>query len=187
MDADDAIERLLANPVDVETARTTLPDRNGVYAWWTEHGAIPGVPAQPHPSEEALELFYVGIAPRDVKSSATLRSRIVGNHLGGNTGSSTFRLALAALLIDTLRLTPHRTKTKYVLPTAQSRVLSAWQQNHLKLSWVEHDTPWLIEDDIIAALRPPLNLAGNASHPFHSTLSEARDRFRQAAQDRVPQ
>ncbi len=187
MDADDAIEALFADPVDVETTRATLPHRNGVYAWWTERGAIPGVPAQPHPSEEALGLFYVGIAPRDAKSSATLKSRIVGNHLGGNTGSSTFRLALAALLIDTLRLTPHRTKTKYVLPAWQNQALSAWQREHLKLSWVEHDRPWLIEGEIIAALRPPLNLAGNASHPFHSTLSEARDRFRQAAQDRVPQ
>lgn len=73
-----------------------------MYTWWTERGATPGVSAQPHPSEEALELCYVGIAPRDAKSSATLEPRIVDSHLGGNTGSSTFHLALAALLIDTL-------------------------------------------------------------------------------------
>ena len=183
MHAGEVIEALLAGPVDVETARATLPDRRGVYAWWTERGAIPGVPAQPHPREEALDLFYIGRAPRDERSSATLKSRIVDNHLGGNTGSSTFRLALAALLIDTLPLTPHRTKTKYVLPAAQNQALSAWQREHLKLSWVEHDAPWLMEDDIIAVLRPPLNLAGNASHPFHATLSKARDRFRKATQD----
>ena len=187
MELDEAIEGLLADPVDVGTARTTLPDRNGVYAWWTDRGAIPRIPSEPHPREEDLELFYVGIAPRDARSSATLKSRIVGNHVGRNTGSSTFRFALAALLIDTLRLTPHRTKTKYVLPAAQNQALSAWQREHLKLTWVQHDAPWLIEDEIIAALRPPLNLAGNAAHPFHSTLSETRDRFRAAAQDRTPQ
>lgn len=181
MDVAEVIEGLLVGPVHVDTARATLPERGGVYAWWTDRGAIPGVPPQPHPSEEALDLFYIGIAPRDAKSSATLKSRIVDNHLGGNTGSSTFRFALAALLVDTLRLTPHRTKTKYVLPATQNQALSAWQREHLKLSWVEHDAPWLIEDEIIAALRPPLNLAGNAAHPFHSTLSKARGRYREAA------
>lgn len=183
MDIDELIEALLVGPVDIETARATLPARNGIYAWWTQRGAIPGVPSQPHPREQTLELFYVGIAPRDAKSSATLKSRISDDHLGGNTGSSTFRFALAALLIDTLRLTPHRTKTKYVLPAAQNQALSAWQREHLKLSWVEHDAPWLTEDEIIAALRPPLNLAGNASHLFHPILSAARGRFRKAAQD----
>lgn len=184
---DEAIEGLLADPVDVATARATLPDRSGVYAWWTDKGAIPGVPSEPHPREGDLQLFYVGIAPRDARSSATLKTRIVSNHLGGNTGSSTFRFALAALLIDTLRLTPHHTTTKYVLPTAQNQALSTWQREHLKLSWVEHDAPWSIEGEIIAALRPPLNLAGNAAHPFHSTLSQARDRFRTAAHDRTLQ
>lgn len=179
----EVIEALLAGLVDVETARAKLPARSGVYAWWTHRGAIPGVPSQPHPREGTLELFYVGIAPRDTKSSATLKSRISENHLGGNTGSSTFRFALAALLIDTLRLTPHRSETKYVLPAAQNQALSAWQREHLKLSWVEHDAPWLIEGEIIAVLKPPLNLAGNEAHPFHSTMSGARDRFRKAAQD----
>lgn len=181
MEIDEAIEGLLADPVDVEAAREALPAENGVYAWWTVSGAIPGVPQQPHPSDRALQLFYIGIAPRDSNSSATLRSRILGNHLGGNTGSSTFRFALAALLIDTLEFTPHQTTRKYVLPSSQNRALSVWQRQHLKLTWVEHNQPWLIEDEIIASLGPPLNLAGNASHPFYSTMRDARARFREAA------
>jgi hypothetical protein len=181
VEAGEAIQALLADPVDVETARMTLPAENGIYAWWTESGAIPEVPERSHPRDETLQLFYIGIAPKDSRSSATLKSRIVENHLRGNTGSSTFRFALAALLMDTLRFTPHQTRTKYVLPSSQNQALSAWQSQHLKLTWVEHDQPWLIEDAIIAALGPPLNLAGNASHPFHSTLSEARATFREAA------
>lgn len=181
MQIDEAIQGLLADPLDVEAARAALPTENGVYAWWTVGGAIPRVPRQPHPRDGSLQLFYIGIAPRDSKSSATLKSRIVRNHLGGNTGSSTFRFALAALLIDTLGFTPHQTKRKYVLPSSQNRALSVWQRQHLKLTWVEHDRPWLIEDEIIASLGPPLNLAGNASHPFHSTMSDARARFREAA------
>jgi hypothetical protein len=185
MDVDDVVQALVSDPVDVEAARRMLPTKNGLYAWWTYEGAIPGVPTQPHPRDKALALFYVGIAPRDAKSSATLKSRIVKNHLGGNTGSSTFRFALAALLMEALQLTPERTETKYVLSSTQNRVLSTWQREHLRLSWAEHDRPWEIEGDVVAALSPPLNLAGNSSHPFHQTLSDARARFRDAARPRA--
>lgn len=89
MDVDDVVQALVSDPVDVEAARRMLPAKNGLYAWWTCEGAIPGVPTQPHPRDRALALFYVGIAPRDAKSSASLKSRIVKNHLVGNTGSST--------------------------------------------------------------------------------------------------
>lgn len=74
-----------------------LPAKHGIYAWWMAPGAIAGVTGPAHPSED-LELLYVGIAPKDARSKATLRSRIRGQHLGGNIGSSTFRQSLAALL-----------------------------------------------------------------------------------------
>jgi len=183
----EAISTLLGTPVDLETARERLPQRNGVYARWTLAGAIPGVPERLHPVESNLALFYVGIAPVRASSSATLNSRVVGNHLKGNTGSSTFRLTLASLLIDELGFRPRQTKTKFVLPPDQNRRLSDWQQSNLRLTWSEHDKPWNIEDAVIAELEPPLNLAKNASHPFHSTLTKARERFRGAARNAAPQ
>lgn len=100
MDVDAAVQALLAEPFEVETARRMLPDKNAVYAWWTDGQPIPGAPPQPHPHDTGLDLFYVGIALRDAKSCATLKSRIVNNHLRGNTGSSTFRFTLAALLMN---------------------------------------------------------------------------------------
>ena len=181
MDIDEAIDALLGRPIKVDTARAVLPATGGIYAWWTERGAIPGVPENPHPKDENLSLFYVGRAPRDSASSATLQSRIVKNHLSGNTGASTFRFTLAALLMETLGFSPRRTATKYVLPASQNQALSDWLRAHLRLTWVEHEEPWTVEDQIIARLRPPLNLAGNASHPFNARLSEARARFREAA------
>jgi hypothetical protein len=42
--------------------------------------------------------LYVGVAPKRPSSRATLRSRIRGQYLAGNIGSSTFRQSLAALL-----------------------------------------------------------------------------------------
>lgn len=83
--------------------------------------------------------------------------------------------------MEALQLTPERTETKYVLSSTQNRALSTWQREHLRLSWAEHARPWEIEGDVVAALSPPLNLAGNSSHPFHQKLSDARARFRDAA------
>jgi hypothetical protein len=59
-----------------------VPERPGLYAWWVSPAAIPGVAGPPHP-REPFELLYVGIAPKDATSKATLRSRIRGQHLGG--------------------------------------------------------------------------------------------------------
>lgn len=162
-------------------ARGSLPEAAGVYAWWTDRNSIPGVPERPHPDNPDLQLFYIGRAPRDSSSSATLKSRVVKNHLSGNTGASTFRLALASLLMESLGFTPQQTKTKSVLPNSQNKALSKWQEEHLRLTWAEHDQPWFIEDAVISRLKPPLNLAGNASHPFYSELTQARAKFIEAA------
>ena len=51
MDVDDVVQALVSDPVDVEAARRMLPAKNGLYAWWTREGAIPGVPTQPHPRD----------------------------------------------------------------------------------------------------------------------------------------
>src|SRR5689334_13032085 len=80
-------------------AQGGLPESAGLYAWWVSPRAIPGVAGPAHPLQP-FELLYVGIAPKDAKSTATLRSRVRGQHLGGNIGSSTFRQSLAALLLE---------------------------------------------------------------------------------------
>jgi len=56
--------------------------------------------------DDELSLLYVGISPVREASRRTIRSRVIGNHLNGNVGSSTFRFILAALLIDALELRP---------------------------------------------------------------------------------
>jgi hypothetical protein len=73
-----AIVALTRGPLwSIEDARasTGIPHEHGFYAWWEIPGAIPGVPAPPHPSE-SFALLYVGIAPRDAVSKALLRSRL---------------------------------------------------------------------------------------------------------------
>jgi hypothetical protein len=125
-------------------------------------------------------LFYVGTAPRDESSQAKLRSRILRQHIGGNTGSSTFRFTLASLLFESMEWPPVLKNTKTVLLPDDNKTLSAWQQEKLRLTWAVHDAPWSVEPIVIGRLEPPLNLAGNATHPFYDTVSSARARFRSA-------
>jgi hypothetical protein len=163
-----------------------IPTAPGFYAWWAEPACIEELPHIPHPAEPALGLFYIGISPRDEKSAQTLRGRVVGQHLGGNTSSSTFRFVLAALLLDDLALMPRATAKKYTLDADDNRRLREWQQAHLRLTWCVRERPWEIEPQVIALMRPPLNSAGNAGHPFYERARAARAAFRTAARDTVP-
>ncbi len=184
---EEIVRALQGRPASVDQAqlpheREGLPRKPGLYAWWATPGSIGGFPPNPHPDPEVgLVLFYVGIAPNGPGSSATIRSRVIGNHLTGNTGSSTFRFTLASLLLEELGLHPVRSATKVVLPTKENRLLSRWQGEHLRLTWCVTRHPWLREDEVIALMEPPLNLAANANHLYYSTVKDARAVFRRAA------
>jgi hypothetical protein len=182
LDPDEVAERLRrplrAIPeVHREPAAGGLPEQHGVYAWWVSRGGIPGVKGPAHPTEQ-FELLYVGIAPKDRKSKATLRSRIRGQHLGGNIGSSTFRQSLAALLFEDEGWITRRSGTRSQLIPEHNRALSEWQRDHLRLAWVERPRPWEIEARVIALMQPSLNLADNASHPLYLRLKGLRAKLR---------
>lgn len=176
-----AIAALTGKTFSIEDARAQLPKVGGVYAWWSVGSTLPGVPPNKHPRERGIDLLYVGIAPKGPGSAATLRSRVVGNHLNGNIAASTLRRTLASLLARPLALAPIKKGTKVVLPKDQNTALTTWQQTHLRLTWYATPKPWLVEAAIIAALRPPLNLDDNTDHPFFATLSAARRALNQAA------
>jgi hypothetical protein len=127
-------------------------------------------------------LLYVGIAPVRVTSCASVRSRICGQHLGGNVGSSTFRLSLASLLWERQGWTPCLTGSgKPHLVPAENAALSAWQSSHLRLCWTVEQEPWRHEREVVWLMRPPMNRDHNEDHPFYSAMGAARDRFRAAA------
>jgi hypothetical protein len=158
-----------------------LPEAPGLYAWWMSPGAISGVNGPPHPTEE-FELLYVGIAPKDAQSKATLRSRIRTQHLGGNIGSSTFRQSLAALLFEDRGWSTRWSGSRPQLVPEHNRALSDWQREHLRLAWVERPSPWTVEGQVIALMQPPLNLAGNTSHPLYRRLKALRAKLRKRAE-----
>jgi hypothetical protein len=153
----------------------------GFYGWWSLRGALPALPHTPHPANHDVSLLYVGISPARETSRQTIRSRVIGNHLNGNVGSSTFRFVLAALLLDTLDLHPYLRGTKVALSRDDNGRLSAWQREHLLLTSCARERPWEIEGEVIAQLAPPLNSAGNAAHAFYPVVHAARAEFRRRA------
>lgn len=166
--------------------RGLLPAAQGFYGWWLLRGAILGLPHIAHPADDDLSLLYVGISPVRESSRQTVRSRVIGNHLNGNVGSSTFRFVLAALLLDALRLRPFLRGTKVALDASENARLSAWQREHLLLTWYPRERPWEIEREVIAALGPPLNSAGNAAHGFYPRVRAARAALRRRADEGTP-
>jgi hypothetical protein len=138
----------------------------GLYAWWIdEEGAGQLAAGMGHPVSAGL--LYAGKAgghrSSAEPSSSTLWSRVAGNHLRGNIGSSTFRRSLAALL------------TPAGVAVAEDS-LTAWMHAHLKVAVLPVPSELVaeLEGELVARADPPLNLAGAAQQPARSALSRLR-------------
>ena len=164
-------------------ANAGLPEKHGVYAWWMTPGAISAVQGPSHPSEP-YELLYVGISPKRASSKATVRSRIRGQHLGGNIGSSTFRQSLAALLFEQEGWRTRWSGSRTQLVPEHNYALSHWQREHLRVTWVERHQPPKVKGRVITLMQPPLNLAENKSHPLYHRLKAQRRKLRDTATNR---
>ena len=181
LSAGDVTARLLASPVELSRAAAEggVPAEPGLYAWWAPFGALPGISGPRHPAAD-VQLLYVGIAPNGAGSGATLRSRVVGNHIRGTTGQSTLRRSFAALLSEQQGW-QSRWTTRPVLVNADEVRLSEWMGERLRLTWAVHPEPWTVEAAVIAELEPPLNQAENSAHPMYSFVRDARRRWRETA------
>jgi hypothetical protein len=137
-----------------------------------------------------MNLLYVGIGPESEKSKQFLNNRLEC-HLSPDSSKSTLRRSLACLLSETLTLQLEVTRTSRKKHSntityhhglgADEKVLSKWIDDHAKITWTPHDHPWDIEAQLIQALKPPLNIKGNTSHPFKKSLYDLRQRhFMQA-------
>jgi hypothetical protein len=175
---------LRASPLPLRVVLTRpdlLPATSGFYAWWMNHGALSDVPHVPHPLDGDVGLIYVGISPSRATSRQTIRTRVLDNHIRGNVGGSTLRYVLAALLVEALDIRPRQQGRRLMLANGGEARVREWQRQNLGLTWCERDRPWEVEHDVIAALAPPLNSAGNSHHPFHARVREARAALRQLA------
>lgn len=177
-----AIASYLADPVHTVRAgdypwNDPQVSRRGLYSWWVD-GEGATVLAESL-GEPLPPLIYAGQAgatsTRSRKpSTATLRSRVHGNHLNGSAHGSTFRKTLSSVLLAPLGLIvegPDR------LASADNRRVSQWMYDHLSIVVVPFDdreTLGHIESEVLAILDPPLNLNGMGSTSIRRAVSDLR-------------
>lgn len=156
-------------------------DQSGLYSWTVDE---PGARALSAGLREHVPagLIYAGQAgatawPSGKVRAATLRSRIGANHVRGRIRGSTFRLTLAAALLEPLEVSP---VAALRLERAAEERLSQWIGEHLHvatLPFPDRDRLRDLEHRVLAALDPPLNLDGMAPTPTREALSLARARL----------
>lgn len=169
----------LLKPADILAHIDVHEITHGLYGWWFDQ-SLPDVPRGGCRELEGKHLLYIGIAPpkdRPIRpgSPTPIKSRLWRNHLRGSVRSSTLRLSLAALLEHQLQFQFYRDDRKRVrMVKEHEEKLTAWIENHARISVVHHDEPWSLEEALIKngpAL--PLNLS-MSGHPFKPTLSALR-------------
>lgn len=155
----------------------SVTGRPGLYSWWVDDEGLRQLELSL--GEELSSLIYAGQAgatsSRAKKpSTATLYSRIHGNHLNGTAYGSTFRKTLSALLLAPLQLTVEKSDR---LAAQDRKRVSEWMCQHLRLvlyPFDDRDRLGEIEDEVLKILDPPLNLQGMHSTSIRRKLSDVR-------------
>lgn len=155
MEAEYALRRLADNATRLE--HLEAPAAAGVYAYFLAGGtALPGV------SNPGGGPVYVGV-------SGNLAQREFNTHfVAGQTGFSTLRRSIGAILKDQLHLRarPRGTGisktnfTNYRFDDTGEQRLSAWMHEQLRVAVARVDEPDALERELIALACPPLNLRG---------------------------
>lgn len=146
-----------------------------LYAWWARRGSLqhasPTIPLTTINKEAEWGLLYVAGSPRSERRRNARLDRVIRNHWKGNIGSSTFRLSLAALLIDFLCLEPLPGDSRPRL--ANEDRLTTWITENCRATVVNEEEPWRYEKAVIGSLDPPLNIRFGI-HEFRYPLDRAR-------------
>ncbi|WP_425513936.1 GIY-YIG nuclease family protein [Arthrobacter zhaoguopingii] len=159
----------------------------GIYAWYFDE-LPPGVDPRPCHVVGDSVLLYIGIAPKEPPrnggrpSTQTRRDRI-RYHYRGNAYGSTLRLTLGCHLAETLGIALRRvgSGTRLTFTPDGERQISDWMQRHARVTWAQVEAPWCAETRAMEQLSLPLNLQGNAHHPYYPTLKALRAEHRTAA------
>ena len=181
-------ERILArlsNPDEAEDPLriSEIPaaaDSSGLYSWWADSTAINQFAkvVGPVPAHRCIYVGQTGATqPSGKTSGQTLNSRILGNHLRGNVGSSTFRKTISAILFEPLNL---RLKKPDQLARDSNKNVSAWIKDHLRVVIVPHadrDSLLDVEKQVLASLDPPFNLNGVPTNDVRRRLKDLRKRL----------
>ena len=144
----------------------------GLYTWWVDDdGAVDLATGLQHALEPGL--IYAGQAGATRRlsrkpSTNTLHGRLVGMHLRGHAGISTFRLTLGSILWPLWD------------GAADEEALTSWMEAHLRVVPVpvpNADTLDDVETAVLTELDPPLNLAKMPRTPLREELTRLRRRY----------
>lgn len=169
----------LHRPTDVNR----VPSEKGIYAWLFTHGRLP-VPDAPYAHANGFDLLYVGIAPKKPsskgkESASRLRSRI-RSHCKGDASRSTLRLTLGVLLAEELNLSLGIHKGRLNWGADGEVRLTGWINAYARMTWVEIETPWVVEDELLLHATVALNIDGRTD-AFSHELRRCRDKMRRSA------
>lgn len=171
-------DREAAMPASEWPGEATGLDQCGLYSWWVDSAGAQDLKAGLGHRVSA-GLVYAGQTgatkwPSGRPSTATLASRIGGNHIRGRVRGSTFRLTLAAALLKQIDL--QLVGPKKLAPASEGKV-TEWIRRHLAVVAVPYSDPddlGRIEDAVLDWLDPPLNLNGRPGSPLRANLTTLR-------------
>lgn len=168
LDPEETLYWLKANAVALD--QLEAPAQPGVYGIFLNQGA--GVPGIAQPRGEPI---YVG-------TSGNLAQREFDTHFAaGQSGFSTLRRSLGALLLDQLGLRPRPRGTgssrtdfqNYRFDDVGEQGLSEWMTMNLLVGIHAASDPATIEKELIHLARPPLNLT-HWTNPDAPAIKAAR-------------
>jgi hypothetical protein len=177
-----ALDALALNPRQVNASDwpggLTGLNQCGLYSWWVDDTGARNLSAGLglHLNPGRVYAGQTGATkwPSGKPGSQTLSKRIGGNHLRGTIRGSTFRLTLAASLLEPLALTKVTAKR---VDAASEQRLTSWIRKHLAvavLPFPYRDALGDLERRVLAELDPPLNLDGMAPSAIRQRLSRRR-------------
>ena len=170
------IEPSSAKPV----AHADLPDSQGCYALVADPATMSELGLE---SRYSPAVLYVGKAV-----SQTVRARVLRTHFDKkNTGKSTLRRSIGALLLDELQLCPQprspkssdsKRFTNYRFDCASELALSDWMIKRLGVIGIACSDPESAERRLIDRFRPPLNLTNlrGRKNPHRRAIMARRKR-----------
>jgi hypothetical protein len=148
---------------------SSFEDRSikGVYAWWFKN--VPSfVPLDGATRFRGMTLLYVGTSKRPLWKR--LREHVIDD-----ASRSTLRRSIGCIMAEQLRIefvvtrVSRGTRYHFGFGSSGEHTLSNWMEENARVSWVQHDEPLLLEDNLIKTLVIPMNVKGN-NHPFSRVL-----------------
>jgi hypothetical protein len=149
-----------------------IPECPGIYLIFANPQMLANSPHQQLERRKLLmlenkALVYIGMA-------SNLRIRL-GNHLNSDTRSSSFRMSVAALLRERLKVPIQSSRMGHIcyLGEAEERLTNWIRKRTAVLLW-PCETPGAVEKALIKHLPCPLNITDRRGHPFSRYLIEQR-------------